>query len=90
MKIGDTVALGRWLQAYCHRSTGKTYVWDVLSRDGDILCHIKWYGPWRCYALSGVLPSMVFNAECLSDLSTFLKAAPKSPPSPVEELEKPT
>jgi len=82
MKIGDTVTLGRWLQVYCLRSTGKTYVWDILSRHDEVLGQVKWYGPWRCYALLGVLPSTVFNAECLADIAKFVKAAPKPPPLP--------
>jgi len=86
VRVGDTATLGRWLQAHCLRSTGKTYVWDVLSQRGDILAQIKWYGPWRGYTLSGVLPNTVFNAECLSDIATFLASAPK-PPS-LEEAAK--
>ncbi len=52
--------------------TGKTEIWNILSKPRDsisfILGKIKWYGPWKQYCF---FPSAncIFNVGCLSDIS---------------------
>jgi hypothetical protein len=53
-------------------STGKTDVYDVLSKSsGTILGHIKWYGPWRQYCFMPS-PYCVFNNGCMTDIINFI------------------
>lgn len=54
--------------------TGKTKVWDVLSRSrGNRLAVIKWHGPWRQYVM---YPDhlTLWNVGCLSDIQSFITA----------------
>ncbi len=69
--------LGRWLVILCTGKTAKTYRWLVSSAKwGSSLGEIRWYGPWRCYALFPE-KDVLFNAECLKDIASFLENAPK-------------
>ena len=53
--------------------TGKTDVWDVLSKSQEsILGKIKWYGPWRQYCFFPS-PNTIFNPECMADISKKIK-----------------
>lgn len=54
--------------------TGKTKVWDVVSRTrGDVLGHVKWYGPWRQYTFRPS-PETVWNVDCLATVTRFINA----------------
>ena len=49
--------------------TGKTERWQVLSKyKGDVLGHIRWYGPWRFYCFFPS-PLCVFSIGCMTDIS---------------------
>ena len=49
----------------------KTRVYNILSKRGDALGSIRWYGPWRQYCL---MPHKltVWSAGCLVDVQDFL------------------
>jgi hypothetical protein len=52
--------------------TGKTKVWDVVSREhGDTLGYIKWFGRWRQYCFFPKFQT-VWNKGCLTDLEQFI------------------
>ena len=53
--------------------TGKTDVWNVLSKSqGSILGQIKWFGRWRQYCF-WPSPNTIFNPECMADISKVIK-----------------
>lgn len=67
--------------------TGKTKVWDVLSRSrGNRLAVIKWHGPWRQYVMYPEHPTL-WNVGCLSDIQSFITARMAERRVPVPELE---
>lgn len=68
--------------------TGKTKVWDVLSRSrGHRLAVIQWYGPWRQYVMYPDHMTL-WNVGCLSDIQSFITARmAERRPVPVPELE---
>jgi hypothetical protein len=49
--------------------SGKTNIYNVVTKDGTKLGEIKWYAPWRCYGW--FIGDFVFETQCLSDLSKF-------------------
>lgn len=54
--------------------TGKTEIWDVLSKSSDyILGQIKWYVQWRQYCFFPSRGDCVFNVQCMSDISSAIK-----------------
>lgn len=66
--------IGEYMSAEFAGSTpsGKTKIWRVLSNNGGILGHVKWFGRWRQYCFD---PSSqtTFNRCCLQDLAAFLE-----------------
>jgi len=51
----------------------KTKVFMVFNKtSNDLLGYVKWYAPWRqyCFLVKG---DLVFNSECLTDITTFIK-----------------
>jgi hypothetical protein len=53
--------------------TGKTDVWNVLSRStGFVLGQIKWFGRWRQYCFFPT-PKSVFNPKCMEDICKLIK-----------------
>lgn len=53
--------------------TGKTTIWDVLSKsNGFILGKIKWYPQWRQYCFFPTSET-VFNHACLKDIHSCIK-----------------
>ncbi len=64
--------MSKFLEFRLLRDTGKTKVFDVLSkRQGNRLATIGWYGPWRQYVLSPCL-NTVWNGGCLKDVMDFM------------------
>jgi hypothetical protein len=54
------------------KDTGKTKVWDVMSRSGGYrLAQIRWHGPWRQYTMRPELDT-IWNVDCLADISGFI------------------
>ena len=55
-----------------HSKSGKTEIWDVLSRNGgQVLGTIKWFGRWRQYVFKPV-EDTVYNNGCLRDIMNKL------------------
>ena len=53
-------------------STGKTEVWNILSKtSGFILGQIKWYGAWRQYCFYPS-PNSIFNIGCMDDIKKMI------------------
>ena len=50
----------------------KTQIWEVVTLEGGVIGHIKWYGQWRKY---GFFPgaATVFENDCLKDIAEFLQ-----------------
>lgn len=62
----------KYLEYFKAGHTGKTEVYDVLSRSsGAVLGHIKWYGPWRQYCFFPS-PQTIFNPDCLNHINGFI------------------
>ncbi|KKN67568.1 hypothetical protein LCGC14_0460230 [marine sediment metagenome] len=65
----------------------KTDIWVVRANDGNSLGEVKWYGPWRQYALLPILGT-VFNRDCLTALAGFLHEVNESHRRDVAEVRK--
>lgn len=53
-------------------ASGKTLVYGVISvTQGDLLGHIRWYGPWRQYCFFPA-PGTIWNVGCLNDINQFI------------------
>lgn len=63
----------KWLDFTLARDTGKTFIWQVRTKEGLSLGVISWFGRWRTYAFT---PSRgtVFEPTCLRDISVFIDA----------------
>jgi len=56
-------------------SKPRTKVYGVYSRKhGDKLAEVKWYGPWRQFALFPSLET-IWNETCLVDVIHFIHIA---------------
>jgi len=55
------------------KDTGKTKAWEVRSPGGVFLGDVSWYPQWRRYVL---FPNdgMLFDADCLRDVTGFIEA----------------
>jgi len=51
--------------------TGKTFQWSIMSNNGVILGHVKWFASWRQYCFNPCSMT-TFNAGCLRDITLFL------------------
>ena len=63
----------KWIKFQEARNTGKTKIWDVVTKDGaTLLGQIKWYSPWRKYSF---FPSenTVSEPTCLKDIASFIE-----------------
>lgn len=58
------------------RRSGKTNVYQVMSKDGDFLGDIKWYAPWRKYTFFPGSHTL-YEYRCLQDITKFLLHAMK-------------
>ncbi len=64
--------MSKYLDFDCIGWTGKTDVWNVLSKfQGSVLGQIKWFGQWRQYCF-WPSPNTVFNPECMNDISKVI------------------
>jgi hypothetical protein len=84
----------RWIEfgKPVESESGKTFLWTVMPKHGDILIgRIKWFGPWRCYALFPS-PATVFERVCLRDIADFCEARTKEHlrQKEIETLEAPS
>jgi len=62
----------KWLRFIWHSSTGKTDVWQVRAKDGDILLGVvKWYGPFRAYSFFPEA-NTVYEKTCVANIAFFL------------------
>jgi len=52
----------------------KTGLWAVLSKHGDELGVVRWFGRWRQYCFYPE-PDCAFSAGCLADIQDFLRSA---------------
>lgn len=57
--IGDHEAIGQWLDAFEMKTEGRvTRTWEVRTRDHKVLGWVRWYSPWRRYALVSAASSI--------------------------------
>jgi hypothetical protein len=51
--------------------SGKTQIWRVETKYGDLLGVVRWFGRWRQYTF---WPSSetLYSAGCLSDIADFI------------------
>lgn len=62
----------KWLRFVWKSSTGKTDVWEVRAKQGDILLGlVKWYGPFRAYSFFPE-PNTVYEKTCVTNIAFFL------------------
>lgn len=67
-----------WIEAKLVGDTGKTKVWDIVSKEGAVpLGQVKWFGRWRKYAFFPK-PDTVYEAYCLADLADFCREHTKA------------
>lgn len=53
--------------------TGKTKVWQVLSKSsGTVLAEIRWFPSWRQYTFRPE-PNTIWNTGCMNDINAFIK-----------------
>lgn len=61
-----------WMNIVCTKDTGKTKVFELLSKDGNFLLgEIRWYASWRKYAFFPAA-NTVFENDCLKDIREFI------------------
>lgn len=62
----------KWIDIVEQKSTGKTKVFTVVSKEEDMLGRIKWFGRWRKYAF---FPEngTIYETDCLEDIASFLR-----------------
>lgn len=72
MQVKYTEYSSKWLRFIWHSSTGKTDVWQVRAKDGDVLLGIvKWYGPFRAYSFFPEA-NTVYEKTCVANIAFFL------------------
>jgi len=65
--------MAKWINFVEQSSKGKTKIFKVFSKEGNLeLGVVKWHGPWRIYAFHPE-PGTLFEIDCLSDITEFLK-----------------
>jgi len=62
----------KWIDIVEQKSTGKTRVFTVVSKEEDMLGWIKWFGRWRKYVFFPEKDT-VYECDCLEDIASFLK-----------------
>lgn len=61
----------KWINFHEVKDTGKTKVWDIKTKHGEILGFIGWHGPFRKYAFFPA-DSTIYDASCLNDIMSFI------------------
>jgi hypothetical protein len=56
--------------------SGLTSIWRVQDRDAHVLGEIRWYAPWRRYALYPE-PETVWEQDCLRVAADFCQVQTK-------------
>lgn len=82
LKMSEVVFTGKHiLVKFLHKSnSGRTNIYQIINKSGDILGRIQWYGPWRQYchvihnelfgdSFNAKLDYLVFAPSCESDIS---------------------
>lgn len=65
--------MGKWINFEEQPSKGITKIFKVTAKEGgDNLGTIKWFTSWRCYSFQPEAGT-IFEADCLSDVTSFLK-----------------
>lgn len=54
----------------------KTRIWAVKPKTGGIIGTVRWFGPWRQYALFPVMNS-IYERQCLRDIADFCERKTK-------------
>lgn len=54
-----------------HDGKRKTEMYEVRTKECEVIAQIKWYGPWRTYALFPK-PEIVMEAQCMREIAEFL------------------
>ena len=66
--------MSKWIEFVQMADTGKTRVWDVVTRDGGgVLGSVKWFGRWRQYSFFPK-PDTIYESVCLGDIAAFMDA----------------
>lgn len=74
LPLFDIVAEGRWWSCFkLRRAKGhRTDVFQIVAKaDSLTLAEIRWYGPWRRYALFP-RPETVWEVTCLREVASLL------------------
>jgi hypothetical protein len=74
MPLLEIVYEGRWVSCIrLHRPPDrKTDLYEVVTRDDcQVIAEIRWYGPWRKYALFP-RAGTVFEETCLNEIAKWL------------------
>lgn len=54
--------------------SGKTKIWDVVTKSQKRLGEIRWFAQWRQYTFYAE-PTSIFNPDCLLTLANFCENA---------------
>lgn len=60
-----------YIDFLCRSKSGKTNIYQVMSREGVHLGDIRWYASWRRYAFFPEINS-IYEMDCLRDIAQFL------------------
>ena len=64
--------MSKWIEFIQMRHTGKTAVWDVVTKEGGgVLGEVKWFGRWRKYSFYPK-PDTIYEQTCLRDIAAFI------------------
>lgn len=70
--------MSKWIKFQQAGDTGKTKIWDVVTKDGKVLLgQIKWYPGWRKYAFFP-FEKTIYEQICLRDLAEFMEQEMKA------------
>jgi hypothetical protein len=55
----------------CGTLTGRTFIWNVVNKDGYQLGSIRWHVPWRRYCFYPDAQS-IWDRNCLMEIVEFI------------------
>lgn len=78
----DFVYQGKWLTVnkLPRHPKKKTDVYEVLTKECEVIAHIAWYGPWRKYGYFP-RPEIVMEAQCMTEIAQFLMRLKRDQPT---------